>query len=123
MAEGSATVALLFEIALREDRRAIFRSPAELWPAWTGGASPTGPLEGLLPIEGGERYQLDRQPFAGVESGIVMNHNGSMKDDSSDANSQEVLAVEELLGRCTLSVQLQVEADDDAGSLIGKLRA
>ena len=122
MAEGSAAVALLFEIALREGRRAILRSPAELWPAWAGGASPTGPLEGLLPIEGGERYQLDNLLRA-VESKIGMNHNGSMKEDSSDANSQEVLAVEELLGRCTLSVHLQVEADDDAGSPIGKHRA
>lgn len=95
MAEGSAAVALLFEIELREGRRAIFRSPAELWPAWTGGASPTGPLEGLLPIEGGERYQLDNR-LPGVESRIDMNHNGSMKEATSDASSQEELAEEEV---------------------------
>lgn len=53
MAEGSAGVALELEIALRDDRRATFRSLEEL-EAWTG-ASPAGPLEGLLPIEGGER--------------------------------------------------------------------
>ena len=53
MAEGSAAVALELEIALTDDRRATFRSLEEL-EAWTGGASPAGPLEGLLPIEGGE---------------------------------------------------------------------
>lgn len=55
VAEGSAAVALGAEIALREDLRATFRSLVELWWAWAGGVSPTGPLEGLLPIEGGER--------------------------------------------------------------------
>jgi hypothetical protein len=54
VAEGSAAVALELEIALRDDRRATFRSAEELGAARTGGASPTGPLEGLLPIEGGE---------------------------------------------------------------------
>lgn len=53
VAEGSAAVALELEIALRDDRRATFRSLEEL-DAWTGCASPAGPLEGLLPIEGGE---------------------------------------------------------------------
>ena len=55
MAEGSAAVAFALEIALREDRRATFLSFEELGELRTGGASPTGPLDGLLPIEGGAR--------------------------------------------------------------------
>lgn len=63
VAEGLAAVALGAEIALREDRRATFRSLVELWWEWAGCASPTGPLEGLLPIEGGERCDEFRPSF------------------------------------------------------------
>lgn len=82
MAEGSAAVALLFEMALREGRRATFRSPEELWPVWAGGASPTGPLEGLLPIEGGvasgrveggRGRALEKGESAEEGIGVVMN--------------------------------------------------
>jgi hypothetical protein len=52
VADGSAAVALGLAMAFSEVRRTTLRSPAA-WGIWPAGPSPAGPLEGLLPIEGG----------------------------------------------------------------------
>lgn len=68
--------------ALNEERRAVFRSPPALGP-WSGGASPDGGFEGLLPIEGevkvqGRRRRVLREERVGEDTEAEINHADNM---------------------------------------------
>lgn len=103
-------MALWCGTALNEDWRAIFRSPPALG-TWSGGASPDGGFEGLLPIEGGVKVQGRRRR--------VLREDGVDDDTEVEINHAENIEAMGPVGRINRGDLSQIVEGqtDDAGEL------